>query len=55
MAHHEAWNQNKIGTPLSDDGIKRNALKLKKMAKTGVTQGGSSFKNFENFIEQLKH
>ena len=42
-------------TPLSDDGIKRNALKLKKMAKTGVTQGGSSFKNFESFIEQLKH
>ncbi|XP_030936334.1 UDP-glycosyltransferase 83A1-like [Quercus lobata] len=45
----------KIETLLSDDGIKTNALKLKKMAKTSVTEGGSSFKNFESFIEQLKH
>ncbi|KAM3701792.1 hypothetical protein ACJW30_05G201600 [Castanea mollissima] len=45
----------KIETLLSDDGIKRNLLQLKKMAKTSVTEGGSSFKNFESFIEQLKH
>ncbi|KAK4552255.1 hypothetical protein RGQ29_032120 [Quercus rubra] len=45
----------KMETPLSNDGVKTNALKLKKMAKMGVTQGGSSFKNFESFIEQLKH
>jgi hypothetical protein len=45
----------KIKTLLCDDGIKTNALKLKEMAKKSVTKGGSSFKNFESFIEQIKH
>ncbi|KAM4106924.1 hypothetical protein ACJW30_04G099700 [Castanea mollissima] len=45
----------KIKTLLFDDGIKTNALKLKEMAKKSVTEGGSSFKNFESFIEQIKH
>ena len=45
----------KIKTLLFDDGIKSNALKLKEMAKKSVTEGGSSFKNFESFIEQIKH
>ena len=53
ITRHEI--KTKIETLLSDDGIKTNALKLKKMAKTSVTEGGSSFKNFESFIEQLKH
>jgi hypothetical protein len=45
----------KIKTLLFDDGIKTNALKLKEMAKKSVTEGGSSFKNFKSFIEQIKH
>jgi len=45
----------KIKTLLCDDGIKTTALKLKEMAKKSVTEGGSSFKNFESFIEQIKH
>jgi hypothetical protein len=45
----------KIKTLLFDDGIKANALKLKEMAKKSVTEGGSSFKNFKSFIEQIKH
>ncbi|XP_050256101.1 UDP-glycosyltransferase 83A1-like [Quercus robur] len=44
----------KIKTLIIDDGIKTNALKLKEMAKKSVTEGGSSFKNFESFIEQIK-
>ncbi|XP_030936332.1 UDP-glycosyltransferase 83A1-like [Quercus lobata] len=53
ITRHEI--KTKIETLLSDDGIKRNSLELKKMAKTSVTEGGSSSKNFESFIEQLKH
>ncbi|XP_030940419.1 UDP-glycosyltransferase 83A1-like [Quercus lobata] len=45
----------KIKTLLFDDGIKTSALKLKEMAKKSVTEGGSSFKNFESFIEKIKH
>uniref|UniRef100_A0A5B7C3P4 Putative UDP-glycosyltransferase 83A1 n=1 Tax=Davidia involucrata TaxID=16924 RepID=A0A5B7C3P4_DAVIN len=45
----------KIENLLSDDGIKANALKLKEMAGMSVKEGGSSFKNFERFIEHLKH
>ena len=45
----------KIKTLLFDDGIKTNALKLKEMAKKSVIEGGSSFKNFESFIVQIKH
>nr|XP_023919526.1 UDP-glycosyltransferase 83A1-like [Quercus suber] len=44
----------KIKTLIIDDGIKTNALKLKEMAKKSGTEGGSSFKNFESFIEQIK-
>ncbi|GMY39796.1 UDP-glycosyltransferase 83A1-like [Fagus crenata] len=47
--------KSKIETLLSDDGIKSNALKLKEMAKKSVSEGGSSFKNFKSFIEQIKH
>ena len=45
----------KIKALLSDDVIKTKALKLKEMAKNSVSEGGSSFKNFESFIEQIKH
>jgi hypothetical protein len=53
ITRHEI--KTKIETLLSDDGIKTNALKLKEMAKKSVIEGGSSFKNFESFIEQIKH
>nr|POE91191.1 udp-glycosyltransferase 83a1 [Quercus suber] len=53
ITRHEI--KTKIETLLSDDSIKRNSLELKKMAKMSVTEGGSSSKNFESFIEQLKH
>lgn len=53
ITRHEI--KTKIETLLPDDGIKKNALKLKEMAKKSVTEGGSSFKNFESFIDQLKH
>ena len=53
ITRHEI--KTKIETLLSDDGIKINALKLKEMAKKSVTDGGSSFKNFNSFIEQIKH
>ncbi|KAL4633533.1 hypothetical protein ACB092_04G129400 [Castanea dentata] len=45
----------KIKALLSDDVIKTKALELKEMAKKSVGEGGSSFKNFESFIEQMKH
>ncbi|XP_030939632.1 UDP-glycosyltransferase 83A1-like [Quercus lobata] len=44
----------KIKALLSDDVIKTKSLKLKEMAKKSVSEGGSSFKNFESFIEQIK-
>ena len=45
----------KIKALLSDDVIKTKELKLKEMAKKSVNEGGCSFKNFESFIEQIKH
>ena len=53
VTRHEI--KSKIETLLFDDGIKSNALKLKEMAKKSVSEGGSSFKNFKSFIEQIKH
>lgn len=44
----------KIDNLLSDDGMKANALKLKEIAIKSVTEGGSSFENFERFIKYLK-
>ncbi|XVF50009.1 hypothetical protein PTKIN_Ptkin04bG0061100 [Pterospermum kingtungense] len=43
----------KINTLISSEGIKANALHLKEVAKMSVSEGGSSFKNFKSFIEQL--
>ena len=53
ITRHEI--KTKIETLLSDNGIKSNTLNLKEMAKKSVIEGGSSFKNFESFIEQIKH
>ena len=53
ITRHEI--KTKIEMLLSDDGIKINALKLKEMAKKSVTNGRSSFKNFNSFCEQIKH
>ena len=53
ITRHEI--KTKIETLLSDYVIKKNALKLKEMAKKSVIEVGSSFNNFESFIEQIKH
>ena len=52
ITRHES--KTKIETLLSNYVIKTNALKLKEMAKKSVTEVGSSFNNFESFIEQIK-
>ncbi|KAL4633524.1 hypothetical protein ACB092_04G128900 [Castanea dentata] len=53
ITRHEI--KTKIETLFSDYVIKTIALKLKEMAKKSVTEVGSSFKNFESFIEQVKN
>ncbi|GAA0147046.1 glycosyltransferase [Lithospermum erythrorhizon] len=40
---------------LSDDSLKINAANLKKKAQESVLPGGSSFKNFEKFINFLRY
>ncbi|XP_037493333.1 UDP-glycosyltransferase 83A1 isoform X2 [Jatropha curcas] len=44
----------KIEQLVSDKDIKVNSLKLKKMARKSISEGGSSFKNFLSFVEQIK-
>ncbi|EOY22033.1 UDP-Glycosyltransferase superfamily protein [Theobroma cacao] len=44
----------KIKTLLSSDAIKANALHIKELARKSFNEGGSSFKNFNNFIEHIK-
>ncbi|XVF11823.1 hypothetical protein REPUB_Repub08aG0060400 [Reevesia pubescens] len=44
----------KINKLLSSDAIKANALHLKEVARKSVSEGGSSFKNFKSFIEQIQ-
>lgn len=39
---------------LKNDGIKANSLKLKEIARKILVEGGSSFRNFESFISQIK-
>nr|AYC63480.1 UDP-glycosyltransferase [Scoparia dulcis] len=43
----------KIEMLFSNDNMKANALKLKELAEESVNEGGSSYKNFEIFIEHL--
>ncbi|KAL0355388.1 UNVERIFIED_CONTAM: UDP-glycosyltransferase 83A1 [Sesamum radiatum] len=44
----------KIEILLSNEDLKTNAVKLKEMVEESVDRGGSSFKNFGNFIYHLK-
>ncbi|KAL0442117.1 UNVERIFIED_CONTAM: UDP-glycosyltransferase 83A1 [Sesamum radiatum] len=44
----------KIEMLLSNDDLKANTVKLKKMVEESVDQGGTSFQNFGNFIDHLK-
>ncbi|KAJ9145685.1 hypothetical protein P3X46_028040 [Hevea brasiliensis] len=50
-------NRHEIKTKLeklvSDKDIKANSLKLKEMARKSTSEGGSSFKNFIRFVEQI--
>lgn len=43
----------KINTLLSSHEIKANSFQLKGVARKSVAEGGSSFKNFEGFIDQI--
>ncbi|RVW85636.1 UDP-glycosyltransferase 85A8 [Vitis vinifera] len=52
ISRHEI--KKKIEMLVSDDGIKANAEKLKEMARKSVIEGGSSYKNFQTFVEALK-
>ncbi|XP_031258852.1 UDP-glycosyltransferase 83A1-like [Pistacia vera] len=52
VTRHEI--QRKVRRLISDDGIKSNSLKIKEMARKSLVEGGSSFKNFERFISQVK-
>ncbi|XVE56835.1 hypothetical protein DITRI_Ditri04bG0042500 [Diplodiscus trichospermus] len=44
----------KIKTLLASDAIKANALHIKEIARKSSSEGGSSFKNFRDFIEHIK-
>ncbi|KAH9777989.1 UDP-glycosyltransferase 83A1 [Citrus sinensis] len=46
--------QIKVKALLKNDGIKENSLKLKEIARKILVEGGSSFRNFESFISQIK-
>ncbi|KAF8389722.1 hypothetical protein HHK36_024241 [Tetracentron sinense] len=52
ISRHEI--QNKVEKLLCDEGIRLNSLRLKETARKCVSEGGSSWKNFEGFIEQIK-
>lgn len=51
VTRHEIKTQ--IVKLLRDEEIKANSLKLKEMARETI-KGGSSYKNFMNFVEQIK-
>ncbi|XP_070024772.1 limonoid UDP-glucosyltransferase-like [Nicotiana tabacum] len=44
----------KVEDLLSDDNIRANSLKLKEMARNNISIGGSSTKNLEFFVSQMK-
>ncbi|XP_044485652.1 UDP-glycosyltransferase 83A1-like [Mangifera indica] len=46
--------QRKVRKLINDDAIKSNSLKIKEMAGKSLLEGGSSFINFERFIDQVK-
>lgn len=45
----------KIEELVCDGNVKRNSLKLMELAKESVCKGGSSYNNFEKFINHLNH
>ncbi|KAF8378799.1 hypothetical protein HHK36_030148 [Tetracentron sinense] len=44
----------KVKQLVGDEGIRARALKLKETAMNSVSEGGSSLKNFEDFVEAMK-
>ncbi|XP_034673674.1 UDP-glycosyltransferase 83A1-like isoform X1 [Vitis riparia] len=52
ISRHEI--KKKIEMLVSDDGIKANVEKLKEMTRKSVSEGGSSYKNFQTFVEVMK-
>ena len=52
ISRHEI--KKKIEMLVSDDVIKANAEKLKEMTRKSVSEGGSSYKNFQTFVEVMK-
>lgn len=45
----------KVDILFSDTGIRSNTLKLKELARKSVSKGGSSFKNLEFLVSQMKY
>lgn len=52
VTRHEI--RRKLDSLVADDGIRANALKLKEMALQSISEGGSSARNLDNFISQMK-
>ncbi|KAF8389723.1 hypothetical protein HHK36_024242 [Tetracentron sinense] len=52
ISRHEI--KSKVERLLCDQGIRKNVLELKEIARKSVSEGGSSSKNLEEFIEQIK-
>ncbi|KAF8389724.1 hypothetical protein HHK36_024243 [Tetracentron sinense] len=52
ISRHEI--KSKVESLLCDQGIRANALKLKEMARKSISEDGSSSKNLEDFIEQIR-
>ncbi|XP_058070356.1 UDP-glycosyltransferase 83A1-like [Magnolia sinica] len=44
----------KLDELLGDEGIRARCLELKRIAQKNVAEGGSSYKNFNHFIESIK-
>lgn len=51
ISRHEI--KRKVDELLSNDVVRKNALKLKELAQKSVAEGGSSSKNLEYFIKQI--
>ncbi|KAM5570876.1 UDP-glycosyltransferase 83A1-like [Rosa sericea] len=52
VTRHEI--RRKLDSLVADDGIRANAFKLKEMAEQSINGGGSSVRNLDNFILQMK-
>lgn len=52
ISRHEI--STKINTLLASNTIKENCLRLKEATRVSIGEGGSSFKNFQRFIEMIK-